>query len=130
MSAVKLFVDDIREAPEGWVRASTITEAIRILATRDVSEVSLDHDIAYQDERGKFTGKLHNEDFTSVAWFIREMSAQVKPEVVYVHSSNPVAMARIGSILCGCVKVEQVDWYRHEWNEIEGKRKDMDNDVA
>lgn len=42
---MKLFVDDIRACPEGWVLARTVTESIRILATQSVEEVSLDHDI-------------------------------------------------------------------------------------
>lgn len=42
---MKLFVDDIRACPQGWTPAKTVTEAIRILATREVEEVSLDHDI-------------------------------------------------------------------------------------
>ena len=121
---MNLFVDDIRSAPEGWVLAKTITEAIRILATRDVHEVSLDHDIAYQDERGRFTGKIHNEDFTPVAWYIRQMPIEVRPKVVYVHSSNPVAIARIGNILIGYTRVEKVDWYAKEWDTIEGQRLD------
>lgn len=36
---IRLFVDDIRREPEGWVRARTVTEAIRLLATQDVEEV-------------------------------------------------------------------------------------------
>lgn len=42
---VKLFVDDIRECPEGWTLARTITEAISILSTGYVDIVSLDFDI-------------------------------------------------------------------------------------
>lgn len=37
---IKLFVDDLRACPKGWVPARTVTEAIRILATQSVEEVS------------------------------------------------------------------------------------------
>lgn len=43
---MKLWVDDIRNAPEGWTRAYSITEAIRILDTIYIEEVSLDYDIS------------------------------------------------------------------------------------
>lgn len=44
---MKLYVDDLRKCPDGWVLARSVTEAIRILATQSVDEVSLDHDICH-----------------------------------------------------------------------------------
>lgn len=44
---IRLFVDDLRAAPDAsWTVVRTVTEAIRVLATQDVEEVLLDHDIA------------------------------------------------------------------------------------
>jgi hypothetical protein len=43
---MRLFVDDMREVPDNtWHVARHVTDAIRILATQNVEEVSLDHDI-------------------------------------------------------------------------------------
>lgn len=44
---IKLYVDDIRKAPPGWHRAETVTEAIRVLETMEVTEASVDHDISH-----------------------------------------------------------------------------------
>ncbi len=47
LMGIKILVDDLRSAPDSsWTVVRTITEAIRILATQEVEEVLLDHDIA------------------------------------------------------------------------------------
>ncbi len=46
---MRLFVDDVRAAPHGWVTVRTAEDAIRMLATFDVEEVSLDHDAGRKD---------------------------------------------------------------------------------
>lgn len=65
---MKLFVDDVRACPKGWVLARTVQKAIRLIHTQDVNEVSLDHDIACR----LVTGQEHtsNETFEPVARFI------------------------------------------------------------
>lgn len=42
---MKLWLDDIREAPKGWVWAKTITEAQEYLKTGTVTHASLDNDL-------------------------------------------------------------------------------------
>lgn len=46
---VKLWHDDVRPAPEGWVWARTNAEAMEILACGSVTHVSLDHDMGNHD---------------------------------------------------------------------------------
>ena len=41
----ELWLDDRRPAPSGWTRAYTVAEAQRYLATEEVEEASLDHDL-------------------------------------------------------------------------------------
>ena len=50
--SLKLFVDDIRPAHEGYQQARTVTDAIKFLAMfgSEVDEISLDHDISYAVE--------------------------------------------------------------------------------
>jgi hypothetical protein len=51
---VKLFVDDTREPPAGWVTARTIPAAqAALLANPDVTHVSLDHDFRGSDQTGQ-----------------------------------------------------------------------------
>jgi len=72
---IRLWVDDIRPAPEGWTLARTVTEAIRILDENVVEEISLDYDISLSVK----VGLIHRpypcgETFEPVARFIRMMA--------------------------------------------------------
>jgi hypothetical protein len=42
---MKIYLDDIRTEPEGWVRAKTAQEAVELLKSNKVSEISLDNKI-------------------------------------------------------------------------------------
>ncbi|VAW81561.1 hypothetical protein MNBD_GAMMA12-2513, partial [hydrothermal vent metagenome] len=48
---MKVYLDDERPTPEGWVRVYWPDEAIELLKTGKVKEISLDHDLG-DDERG------------------------------------------------------------------------------
>ncbi len=91
---MKLFIDDNREAPEGWHLARTITEAIRVIASQDIKEISIDHDIENYEQ----------ENFTAVAYFIGAWYGldefDEHPKIT-VHSGNPVGAERIKQILEG-----------------------------
>ena len=111
---MKLWVDDIRPAPEGWTRARSVTEAIRILATMAVEEVSLDHDISMKvmvgDEEAGFSEPRpfrSNETFEPVAWFIRELARERPsgwyPEMVTLHTANSNGADKMKAILADTV---------------------------
>jgi len=42
---MKVFLDDERATPEGWTRVFWPAEAIALLPTGEVTEISLDHDL-------------------------------------------------------------------------------------
>jgi hypothetical protein len=42
---MKIYLDDIRTEPEGWVRVKTAQEAVELLKSNKVSEISLDNKI-------------------------------------------------------------------------------------
>lgn len=48
---MRVFLDDERDTPEGWVRVYWPDEAIALLESGKVSEMSLDHDLG-DDKRG------------------------------------------------------------------------------
>lgn len=48
---MKVYLDDERETPEGWVRVYWPEEAIELLKSGKVNELSLDHDLG-DDEHG------------------------------------------------------------------------------
>jgi len=116
----RLWVDDLREPPEGWTWTKTVTEAIRILATQDVTEVSLDHDISHVVKpkewlnipqgievqnseaiyaiasRGTEVPISCMETFEPVAWFLAYCPFGVRN--VRIHTASPVAADRIKNI--------------------------------
>jgi hypothetical protein len=86
---MKLFLDDEREAPEGWVRVRWPEEAIKLLSTGQVTDLSLDHDLG-DDERG--TG------YDVVLWIEEAVATEgfVPPRIV-VHSANAPARSKMES---------------------------------
>lgn len=82
---MKLYVDDLRRCPDGWKLARTITEAISHLYAGRVTEISLDHDIAFL--RGNDV-KMHKEAFMAVAYFMAIMPTGLRPEKVRIHTAN------------------------------------------
>lgn len=81
---MKLFVDDLRREPKGWIRTSTITEAIIILATKLVVIVSLDYDIVNSCNH-RPSEPFSNETFEPVARYLALM--EYRPEIQF-HTSN------------------------------------------
>lgn len=81
----KLFIDDLRPVPKGYVVARTYKEAIAIICKGDVSHISFDHDLG-----GKKTGY-------DIAKFIEEQA--IKGNVLFdtwqIHSANPVGKKNI-----------------------------------
>lgn len=100
---MKLYIDDLRKCPEGWVLARTVTEAIRILATCDVEEVSIDHDISHRISMDKLGRPFPcGETFEPVAWFLRLLACLPEghyPEKVTLHTANPIGAKKMAEIL-------------------------------
>lgn len=84
---MKLFLDDERTPPEGWVHVRRPKDAIDILKTGSVAEISLDHDLG--DDAGG-TG------YDVILWIEEAVATQefVPPKIV-VHSANSSARQRM-----------------------------------
>ena len=80
---MRVFLDDERTTPEGWIRVYWPSEAIALLQTGAVEEISLDHDLG-DDERG--TG------YDVVLWIEEAVALhQFIPPKMTVHSANTSA---------------------------------------
>ena len=79
---MKVFMDDVREAPEGWTRTYNIEETKALLLTRQVISLSLDNDLGSLDPKTEghhvlsFLEEVINDDMTFPI------------PVMTVHSSN------------------------------------------
>ena len=84
---MKVYLDDEREASEEWVRVRWPEEAIELVKTGQVTDLSLDHDLG-DDERG--TG------YDVVLWIEEAVATGgfVPPRIV-VHSANAPARAKM-----------------------------------
>ena len=87
---MKLYVDDIRIAPEGWVQAWNAREAINILRDNKVTELSLDHDLG---DPGEDTG------YDIMGWI--EMHVyynNMKLPNIKFHTANPVGRKNMEAV--------------------------------
>jgi len=86
---MRVYLDDERTTPEGWVRAYWPEEAIALLETGRVEELSLDHDLG-DDERG--TG------YDVVLWIEEAVALRgFRPPRMCVHSANSSARQKMES---------------------------------
>ncbi|AHF91380.1 hypothetical protein OPIT5_15300 [Opitutaceae bacterium TAV5] len=94
---MKVWLDDVREAPEGWQRVFWPDEAIALLQRGSVTGISLDHDLG-DDTRG--TG------YDVIAWIEEAVAVRgfVAPEI-RIHSANPVGRERM---LRGIAAIERI----------------------
>lgn len=84
---MRVYLDDERATPEGWVRVYWPDQAIALLQTEAVTEISLDHDLG-DDARG--TG------YEVIVWIERAVIERgFAPPRMCVHSANPAARARM-----------------------------------
>lgn len=101
---MKLYVDDIREAPEGYTLARTISEAVVFIYnySSSIKEISLDHDISHNVRVGDTYRPFPSpETFATIAYFIGEVykdEGSSIPKIV-THTANPVGAEKIRDIL-------------------------------
>lgn len=94
---MKVFLDDERETPEGWVRAFWPDEVIAMLQTGMVEELSLDHDLG-DDERG--TG------YDVICWIEEAVALdRFVPPKITVHSANSSARMKM---LAGIQAIQEI----------------------
>lgn len=75
---MKVWLDDLRPAPKGWVHVKTSQEALDFLTDNQdkVTTVSFDHDLGGDDTSRRVVLWMCEND-----WF---------PPVLHVHTANPV----------------------------------------
>lgn len=84
---MRVYLDDERVTPAGWIRVYWPDEAIELLKTGKVVELSLDHDLG-NDDRG--TG------YDVILWIEEAVALRsFKPPKMYVHSANSSAREKM-----------------------------------
>jgi len=78
---MKLYIDDTRPAPEGWMLAKDYDEAIDLLGTGEITEVSFDYHL----------GEFQETGLDIARWYVPKVKDGTLPvpEAVHVHSTHP-----------------------------------------
>lgn len=99
---MKLWLDDERPAPDGWVREMFAADAMIQLATYQVTHLSLDHDLG-RPENG--TG------YDVCLWLERAVRSddQFTMPVVTLHTANPVGRKNMQIVLDSISRYLELD---------------------
>lgn len=89
---MKVFLDDERQTPEGWIGVRWPEEAIHLLQKYQVTDLSLDHDLGE-------TGDKARTGYDVILWLEEQVVTNqfVPPENITVHSSNSGARPKMES---------------------------------
>lgn len=102
---MKLWIDDVREAPEGWMWAKSTNEALRIIrfGPGDIEIISLDHDAGdYASLGGDYINVLNELERLT---YVKGMN--FKNIKFRLHSANPVGVQKMRMII-----------QRNGWTEV------------
>ena len=98
---MKVYLDDLRPTPEGWVRVFWPDEAIELLKSGDVEIISLDHDLG-DDKKG--TG------YDVVLWVEEAVvTEKFSPPEIVVHSANSVGRAKMEAGIRSIYKLSKIN---------------------
>lgn len=103
---MKIWVDDIRTAPDGFVWCKSTNEALCLIVDNieDVEFIDLDHDMGYA-----FGGDAIKvlQELERKSRFDKEFSESVKKIKFRLHSANPVEVQNMRTII-----------QKNGWNEV------------
>lgn len=81
MKQIKIWLDDLRPSPVGWVWVKTAEDAIRYIMTGQILKLSLDHDLGAKKNGGDVLRWLEEQVFAH----------NFSPPIVEIHTMNNVA---------------------------------------
>ena len=97
---IKVYLDDERIPPDGWVHVKSPNEVIDLLKTGSVIEMSLDHDLGGDDTIG--TG------YDVLCWLEEQVICNhFFPPFITIHSANPSAKNKM------LLALDTINRYRH-----------------
>ena len=88
----KVYLDDERETPEGWVGVKWPAEMIALLETGEVTHISLDHDLGEYD----FSHVNPRTGYDVLLWLEEKVFVDnYKPPVIMIHTANAGARKKM-----------------------------------
>ena len=87
---VKIWVDDVRQAPDGYVWCRSVNETIAVMKRNPVDVLDMDHDAGdYAKDGGDYIRILD--------WL--ESHPEINPPTIRIHSMNPVGVENMRRII-------------------------------
>jgi len=84
---MKVYLDDERPTPEGWHRVYWPEEAIQLLESGTVEEISLDHDLG---------DDAHGTGYDVILWIEEAVALRgFRPPKISIHSANSSAVDKM-----------------------------------
>lgn len=91
---MKVWLDDLRQAPDGWVRTYNSNMTIEMLGRGNVTHLSLDHDLGNEDIVGN--------GYMVMEWLEEEASYgnfYIDPNNIKFHTANIVGRKKMNDAL-------------------------------
>lgn len=101
INRINLYVDDLRDCPEGFLVARSYEEAINYLNDNEINILSLDHDLG-EDKNGNLLPTGYD-----VVKYICEHGLKVRK--IYLHTDNPVGRDNMYHTLLGAQRRGFID---------------------
>ena len=98
---INLYVDDLRDCPEGFVIARTVEQAKYYLENFKIEILSLDHDLGIDEQ-----GKLIPTGYDLVKYICKK---GLRAERIYLHTDNSVGRENMYHTLLGAQKRGFID---------------------
>lgn len=90
---INIYLDDLRDCPEGFILAKTMEEAIELFKKDNVNILSLDHDLGEDSNNN-----LLKTGYDFVKYFCENGLYANK---IYIHTDNPVGRENMYQTLLG-----------------------------
>ena len=108
MSKIKIYLDDKREAPYGWIQCRWPNEVIEFIKKGNVEIISLDHDLGgvVDDNKHEITG------MDVLNWLEQSINEDIKfmPPTIIIHTQNAAKFSEMKK-LAHKIHVKWVDNY-------------------
>lgn len=94
---MRIYLDDERNAPDGWIRAylpEQVIECLKIYPPGAIEEISLDHDLGFDKDGKERTG------YEVLLWIEKEVALNnFIPPKMYIHSQNSVGIKKMNQAI-------------------------------
>ena len=107
---MKVFLDDERNPPDGWILVRWPQDAIDLLRAGKVTEISLDHDLGDDD---------HGTGNDVILWIEEQVAVNdFDPPKISVHSANPSARKKMEAGINAIKSLKQISKYKENDSTI------------